>query len=69
MNKHVAVLTGAAAIFAIAALTPTGASAGASASAPSKYANQPHSNQIRADRQNIPISEYSSSARRESRKH
>jgi hypothetical protein len=67
MTKHL--IVGAAALLAIAVLMPNAANAGASASAPSKYAGQTHNSQLRADRQNVPISEYSSSTRRASQKH
>ncbi len=54
----------AALAIAVALLIPGAANAGASASAPSKYAQVHRSNQQQAKRQTYPISEYSSSARR-----
>jgi hypothetical protein len=54
----------AAAAFAAALLMPCAANAGASASAPSKYAQVHRTNQQQAGRETYPISEYSSSARR-----
>jgi len=63
------IVAGAAALLAVVTLAPNTVNAGASASAPSKYANQAQNSQQRADRQNVPISEYSSSARNASHKH
>lgn len=61
MIKCLAVMAGTLAILAIALLPPAGpAAAGASASAPSKYAH----NSRATNGSGYPISEYSSSARR-----
>jgi hypothetical protein len=64
MYRHLAVIVGAAAILAMATLAPRIVNAGASSSAPSKYTHQARSEQVRADRQSYPITEYSSSSRR-----
>jgi hypothetical protein len=54
------------AIIAVALVIPHSVNAGASASAPSKYAqtNRSSQQQRQAGRHNYPITEYSSSARR-----
>ncbi len=54
----------AAAAIAVALLIPSAANAGASASAPSKYGQAHRATQQQAGRQTYPISEYSSSVRR-----
>ena len=64
MRKCVTALAGALAVLALALLVPSGANAGASASAPSKYAR---ANQ--ASSHSYPLTEYSSSARKTSHKH
>jgi len=70
MKKYLAVMTGAAAILAVATLTSSSVNAGGSSSAPSKYAGQQtRSNQQTADRQTFPITEYSSSSRHAPPKH
>jgi len=66
MKKYLAVT---AAILAAALAMPHSANAGASASAPSKYAQANHGNKQRADRQTYPITEYSSSTRHHPPKH
>ena len=58
MKKCLAAMAGGAAILVVVMMTPNGVSAGASASAPSKYA---HASQ---GKQSYPITEFSSSARR-----
>jgi hypothetical protein len=64
-------VTAAATIVAAAIFTANRVEAGASASAPSKYAQQSRANQLHADRggTNVPITEYSSSTRKASPKH
>jgi hypothetical protein len=69
MRKYVAVMTGVAAILAVATLTSSSVNAGGSSSAPSKYAAQTHSAHLRADQTRYPITEYSSSSRRTTPKH
>ena len=66
MKKYLAVT---AAILTAALAIPHSANAGASASAPSKYAQANHSNKQQADRQTYPITEYSSSTRHHPPKH
>ena len=66
MKKY---LAATAAILMAALVMPNSANAGASASAPSKYAQANHSNKQQADRQTYPITEYSSSARHNTPKH
>jgi hypothetical protein len=69
MRRYFAVMTGAAAILAVATLTSSGANAGGASSAPSKYAAQTHGAHLRADQTKYPITEYSSSSRRTTPKH
>jgi hypothetical protein len=72
MFKLVIGVTAAATIAAAAIFTANRVEAGASASAPSKYAHhQTRANQLRADRDStyVPITEYSSSTRRPSHRH
>ena len=66
MQKY---LAATAAILMTALVMPGSANAGASASAPSKYAQANHSNKQQANRQNYPIAEYSSSVRHNTPKH
>ena len=66
MKKY---LAATAAILIAALAMPHSANAGASASAPSKYAQANHSNKQQADRQTYPITEYSSSTRHHPPKH
>jgi hypothetical protein len=73
MDKYLATTTGTLAILATLLLTSEGAWAGASASAPSKYA---HANQVattypvQTKKSNFAITEYSSSsARNPSQRH
>jgi hypothetical protein len=66
MKKYVAAT---AAILVAALVMPTGANAGASASAPSKYAQATHSSKQQANSQSYPITEYSSSVRHTKPKH
>jgi hypothetical protein len=61
-------LAAIAAILAVALMIPNSVNAGASASAPSKYAAN-HGNKQQADRQSYPITEYSSSVRHHPPKH
>jgi hypothetical protein len=65
MSRYVAAFAGAAAVLAL--LLPNSVNAGASASAPSKYKNNQVSQQ--QAKQNIPITEYSSSSRTSNKKH
>jgi hypothetical protein len=69
MSKYLAAVAIAAALSAVALMVPNRVNAGASASAPSKYAQANHANQQRADRHNYPITEYSSSGRRTNPQH
>jgi hypothetical protein len=62
-------LAAIAAILAAALMIPNSVNAGASASAPSKYAQANHGNKQQADRQTYPITEYSSSVRHNTPKH
>lgn len=57
------------AVLAAALASPHSASAGASASAPSKYSQAAQGSRQHADRQIYPITEYSSSTRHPSPKH
>jgi hypothetical protein len=73
MYKSLSTIAGALAILSAALLASSRADAGASASAPSKYANSSQVtavHQVRADRQagrsNFPISEISSSSAKNS---
>ena len=68
MYKLLAAIAGTAAILVVATLVPSSVKAGASSSAPSKYTHQ-NRGDLRADRQNYPITEYSSSSRRTTPKH
>ena len=68
MNKYLAAIT-AAAVLAATMLIPNSVNAGASASAPSKYAQANRANQQRADHKTYPITEYSSSVRHNAPKH
>jgi len=62
-------LAATAAIVMAALMMPSSVNAGASASAPSKYAQASHGNKQQADRQTYPITEYSSSVRHNTPKH
>ena len=62
------VLAALAAVLAIALVMPHSVNAGASASAPSKYAST-NSHKQQAARQTYPITEYSSSTRHHPPKH
>ncbi len=62
-------LTATVAVLAAALLIPSSVNAGASASAPSKYAQASHANHQRADQKSYPITEYSSSVRRNKQTH
>jgi hypothetical protein len=65
MKKYFAAI---AAIASLALVIPNSVNAGASASAPSKYAQTNRANLQRADRHNYPITEYSSSVRHKSQR-
>jgi hypothetical protein len=61
MSKYPAAFTSAAAILALALAIPNSVNAGSSTSAPSKY--KPNQTSQQQAKQNIPITEYSSSSR------
>ena len=56
-------LAAMAAMLAVTLMIPNSVNAGASASAPSKYAQANRAGQHASDRQSYPITEYSSSVR------
>ena len=65
MKKYSAAII---AIASVALVIPNSVNAGASASAPSKYAQTTRASQQRADRHKYPITEYSSSVRHNSQR-